>query len=42
MSEIITTANSEIEDKKFLLKEQFIQLKAAYMSYHGHLVLILP
>ena len=43
MSEVITTANSEIgEDKIFLWKEQIIQLKAANMSDHGYLAMILP
>ena len=43
MSEVITTAYSEIgDDKNFLWNEYIIQLKLAHMSYHGYLVMILP
>ena len=43
MSEVNTTANSEIADQKEVLrKKNYAQIIAAYMSSHGYLVKILP
>ena len=42
MSEVITTAYSEIgDDKKFSLKNKLYNY-TAHMSYHGYLAMVLP